>query len=150
MNSWKLKNKNFVLAFCAFQFAILTGCGQPNLESAECRESRDMVKRFYSFHIGSEMKPSRKNLEERAKYLSGSLRQQVSNRIDSEYDYFTQTSDYPKAFRVGACETIGLDKASFEVLLFWKEADKNVQRALRVEVAKEMKNWLIDKVEKAK
>jgi putative lipase involved disintegration of autophagic bodies len=146
MKSKKLKIKNLLFSFCIFHFAFLSGCYQPVLESAECIDSRDAVKRFYSFHFGNEMTPSKKYLEKREKFLSGELEKKIAERLTDKKDYFTQTADYPKAFRVGKCETTGKDKAKFEILLFWRNNEKNTQREIEIETIKEDNDWLIDQV----
>ena len=104
-----------------------------------------MVKSFYSFHLGNEIRPSENTLEKRAKYLSANLIQTLKKQAKTDFDYFSQTNDYPKASRVGACKTISKTRASFGVLLFWRKSDKNIQREIKVEAVKEKDQWLIDK-----
>lgn len=135
-----------LLIFCLAGFAFFWGCSQPVLESSECLESRDSVKKFYSFHIGNDMKPSLDYLERRQKYLSSKLLKKVKTQIDSSEDYFTQTNDYPKAFRAGKCENSGDDKTKFGILLFWRTNEQNIQREIEVEAIKENEKWLINKV----
>lgn len=122
------------------------GCSQPILESNECIEARDPVKRFYSFHVGNEMRPSKKTLEKRSDYLSKRLKDELNAQPDTKRDYFTQTEDYPKAFRAGKCTTKGKNRTELEILLFWRKEETNIQRMIRVEAVKENSNWLIDKV----
>lgn len=123
------------------------GCAQPILEAEECIASRDVVRRFYSFHFGNEMSPSAENLEKRRKYLSERFYGELSGTPPaSARDSFTLTDDYPKAFRVGKCETLGPDRAGFEVLLFWRTEERNIQREIRVEAVREDGGWKIDRV----
>ncbi len=134
-----------MLAVCIFNFIFFVGCNQPVLESEQCIASRDTVKRFYSFHFGNEMQPSAENLTKRKKFLSNDLLEKLGQE-NSKKDYFTQTDDYPKAFRVGSCENSGNDRAKFEILLFWRRDEINTQRAIIVEAVNENGQWLIDKV----
>ncbi len=137
------------LTFCIPLTAFLIGlsaCSQPVLESPECIASRDPVKRFYSFHFGNEMKPSKENLAERGKFLSQDLLEELSKQTETKKDYFTQETDYPKAFRAGKCETVSPDRARFEILLFWRTNDKNIQREIAVEAVREDEKWKIDRV----
>ena len=119
------------------------------MESPECIGSRDIVKAFYSFHIGNDMKPSKKSLEKRARFLSENLFKTLSKKNDSVFDYFTQTNDYPIAFRVGACKTIDKTRTEFSVLIFWRTNEKNTQRDLKIETEKENSAWRIDRVSPA-
>lgn len=146
MQNSKFKIQNLIAALCIFSFIFLVGCNQPVLESKQCIESRDTVKRFYSFHFGNEMKPSPENLAERRKFLSKELQENLARENDSKKDYFTQTDDYPKAFRVGGCENSGSNGAKFEVLLFWRRDEINTQREIKVEAVSEDGKWLVDKV----
>ena len=52
---------------------VFSGCSVPNLEKAECTQSRDAVKRFYSFHFGNDMRPSPENLKVREQFLTSEL-----------------------------------------------------------------------------
>lgn len=136
------------LSFCLMLIAccLLSGCYQPVLESSECIQSRDFVKKFYSFHIGNDMKPSVDNLAKREEFLSSQLKEKLSRGTKTDRDYFTQTENYPKTFRAGRCESKGKDTTKFEVLLFWRTNDKNIQRELEVEAIKKNDKWLVNKV----
>ncbi len=133
-------------AFCLLPFAT---CSVPNLESGECQQARDPVKRFYSYHFGNDMKNSPENVKKLSEFLSADLQKQLENQPETATDYFTQTDDYPKAFRAGGCETIAPDRAGFGILLFWKDDTRSEQRKINVEVVKENEKWLVDKVSKA-
>ena len=74
VRSWKLEVRSRkleavwrgVLTFCLLTSTFyLLSCGSiPNLEQPECTDSRFVVKEFYSYHFGNEMKfsedPSRR------------------------------------------------------------------------------------------
>jgi hypothetical protein len=137
-----------IIFFCLLIIAggLLPNCSQPVLESAECIESRDSVKRFYSFHFGNDFKPTAESLAKRREYISSRLLTELESRANPNQDYFTQTEDYPKAFRVGKCETVDANRTKFEVLLFWRTNEQNIQREIAVETVKEENKWLIDKV----
>ncbi|MGI8542347.1 MAG: DUF3828 domain-containing protein [Aridibacter sp.] len=136
------KNSSFLLtAYC-----LLLSCSQPILDSPECIASRDSVKRFYSYHFGNDMKPSAENLKKREKYLSQELNDKLARQNKTAKDYFTNTDDYPKAFRAGKCETLDKNKTKFEILLFWRTDEQNIQREIDVEAIKENDRWLIYKV----
>lgn len=131
----------FLLLFLGF------ACNVPNLEKAECGESRVIIKQFYSNRFGGEMKPNPANLEKVKNSLTTNLFEELKNKNETALDYFTQTADYPKAFRVGGCEVISNDKTKFEVLLFWKDEIRTEQREITIEIVNEDGKWLIEKVE---
>ena len=71
--------------------------------------------------------------EPKGVFVSSELERKISARLKEKRDYFTQTDDYPKAFRAGKCETAGKDKAKFEILLFWRTNEENIQREIEVD-----------------
>lgn len=146
MKRIKLTSSDLLIFLCVCGSLFLMSCSQPILESQQCIESRDSVKRFYSYHIGNDMKPTAENLKKREVYLSQNLQTQLAQQTGSAKDYFTQTADYPKAFRAGKCEDTGKDKTNFGILLFWRTNDINIQREIKVETIKENNNWLVNKV----
>lgn len=146
MQSAKFRNVVFrcslLAAFCGL------ACSVPNLEKPECAAARQTVKELYSFHFGNDMKPARENLKQREKFLTGDLKQYLSNQTEAVKDYFTQTEDYPKAFRVGTCKIAEPNKrVNFQILLFWKDATRDEQREVSVETVNNNGDWLINKVE---
>lgn len=95
------------------------------------------------------MQPSEKYFKDRREYLTPGFGTFVSKQITDRRDFFTLEEDYPKAFRVGACETVAPDRVRFGVLLFWKDENRSEQRKINVETVKENEKWLVDKVSKA-
>lgn len=148
MQNSKLKIKNWVLIFCILHFAFLiASCGSvPNLEAAECTESRGAVKDLYSFHFGNDMRFSPENLKQREKFLTPEYFKSLQN-LQTENDVLTTgNTDFPKAFRVGACRVVEPTKTNFEVLLFWKNDTRSEQKAINVEVVKQGDKWLVNKI----
>ncbi len=138
---------------CGFGFlamifaAFLSGsCSQPILESSNCAEARDNVKRLYSLHLDQGPNPGQEKLELLRGYLSGALFDKLSKSDGRETDYLTQYVDFPKAFRVGACRDTA-NGPEFEVLLFWRREEKNFEEKIFVTAVKE-KNWVIQAVKK--
>lgn len=132
-----------LIVFSTFIF----GCSIPNLENPECDEARETVKQFYSNHFGGDLKPNLNNLKKSEIFLTPRLFEELKNQNETNTDYFTQTEDYPKAFRVGSCSVKSESKAVFEVLLFWRDETRSEQKEIFVETVKESDKWLIDKVE---
>ena len=140
------KRKILIFAFCILQFSFSVACSIPSLEKPECEAARNDVREFYSYHFGGDMKNTAKNLKGQEKYLSADLQKRLAEQSDSAIDYFTQTADYPKAFRVGGCEVAAPNKTIFDILLFWKTETRSEQREINVETIKENDTWVIDKV----
>ena len=65
-----------VSAILGFVFAAIvftTACSVPNLESQQCSEARDVVKKFYSFHFANDMTPSPESLKASEQFLTDVL-----------------------------------------------------------------------------
>jgi hypothetical protein len=135
----------FFIAHCAL---FVSSCSLPSLEKPECSAARDAVKRFYSFHFANDMHPSADSLRASEEYLTDRLFSSLSASTEAKIDYFTQTDDYPRAFRVGTCSVEADDKALLQVLLFWRDETRTQQRAIKVEAVKIGDKWLVDKVSK--
>jgi hypothetical protein len=128
---------------------VVAGCQIPVLESAECRDAKNYVREFYSFHVGNDMHPSPQGLELRKQFLTPQLANSLASATDEQTDYFTQTvNDYPRAFQVAGCTSKDANSAIVEVLLFWKDDVRTEQRSLSVEVVKSEDRWLVNKVSK--
>jgi hypothetical protein len=125
---------------------VVASCSVPNLEKPQCTEARDAVKRFYSFHFGSDMHPSPENLKVRAPFLTRELVSSLSKSTETAMDYFTAAEDYPKAFRVGSCGSESDVKVILQVLLLWRDDTKSDQKEVKVETVKVVDKWLINKV----
>ena len=137
--------------FCLFTFyfllcsACVTG-SIPNLEQPECTDSRLTVRKFYSFHIGNEMKFSQENLKQREKFLTPEFYRSLQN-LQTENDVFTTNStDIPRAFKLGGCQVIDPNKTNIEVLLFWRDDTRTEQRSIYAETIKQGDKWLINKI----
>lgn len=135
------------LTICLLFCLASAGCSVPNLEKPECEAARQTVKELYSYHFGNDMRFNQNNLKARAKFLTADLNQYLTAQSDNETDYFTATADYPKAFRIGTCRVVEANKqVNFQVLLFWKDAARDEQREMHVEIVDENDRWLINKV----
>lgn len=122
------------------------GCSIPSLEKPQCTAARDTVKRFYSFHIGTEMRPSAENLKAREPFLTNDLIKSLSASTETTMDYFTKTENYPRAFRVAACTSDSNDKATLQVQLLWRDETASSQKNVQVETVLIEDEWLINKV----
>jgi hypothetical protein len=132
----------FLLSFVLFA----VGCEVPNLEAPECTASRDTVKKFYSFHFGSEMASSPEIVKEREKFLTPELAAKLAAAADSKTDYFTATDKYPRAFRVGECTANSKQNTTFRVILLWRDDTRSEQREVNVEAVEMDGKWLINRV----
>ena len=133
--------------FCLFTFYfLLSACSVPNLEQPECTESRIAVKEFYSFHFGHEMKFTAENLKLREKYLTPSLLASILPKNDETDIFTTNSTDFPKAFRLGVCKVIEPTKTDFEVVFFWKDDNRNEQKTIHIEAVKQTDKWLLNRI----
>jgi len=149
MKSSKFNIQYLFSAFWVLPFVFLTGCvtgSMPNLEKPECEASRSVVKQFYSFHFGNEMKFSLENLKPREKFLTPEYTRSLQT-LQTENDVFTTNSaDLPRAFKLGACQVIEASQTKVEVLLFWRDENSTQQKSITAEVFKQGDKWLINKI----
>ncbi len=124
---------------------IIPSCSVPNLESAQCTAARNSVKRFYSLHFANDNSRTEEYLRSRGGFLSDRLSEDLSSN-EQKNDYFTQTDDFPKAFRVGGCTAESDEKADLQVVLLWRDDTRNEQKEVVVRTVKTGDNWLIDSV----
>ncbi|MEO8041373.1 MAG: hypothetical protein ABI646_02070 [Acidobacteriota bacterium] len=131
---------------------LLLSCSLPNLEDADCTQSRDSVREFYSYHFGHNLGFAAEDINARREYLTPNFFSSLSETprdVPPGVDPFTRMDDPPKAFRVGECHVLEPGtRTSFEVLLFWKDDVKSEQRPINVEVIQSGEKWLIDRVSK--
>ena len=125
---------------------VISCCSVPTLESAECTSARDGVKRFYSFHFGNDMKPSAENLSLRKDFLTAGFYERAVKAVDGPEDIFTLTDNFPKAFRIGECRSADSAKATVQVLLFWRDDERNEQKQINVELTRAGDKWLVANV----
>ncbi len=133
----------FIFAFLLFTF---NACSMPNLESPECTDSRLAVKQFYSFHFANEMKFSADNLKQREKFLTPEFAQSLKNSPGENDVFTTNSTDFPKAFRIGECKLIEPTKTNLEIVLFWKDDNRTEQKNIHVETVKQADKWLLNKI----
>ncbi|MEP7148687.1 MAG: hypothetical protein ABI857_07365 [Acidobacteriota bacterium] len=129
----------------------LLACSLPNLEEADCTQARDIVREFYSFHFANDMHPTQENIRLREKYLTHDYATKLmhgeASVTPATKDLFTDSEDFPKAFRVGECKVVEAGQnVQFKVLMFWKDDEKSQQKPVVAFVRKENDKWLIDSV----
>jgi hypothetical protein len=139
--------RNFLLVFCILHSAFfITSCSIPNLETPQCTEARDVVKRFYSFHFGNDMRPLSEDFKAQEIFLTSELIATLFSTDKEARDYFTATENHPKAFRVGECSAESDSKATLQVLLLWRDDTSSDQKEIHVETVLIGDRWLINKV----
>jgi hypothetical protein len=137
---------HWAAAVSLFFILFTASCSLPNLEESECVESRDAVKQFYSFHLANDMKPSLENFSARERFLTKELAVSLRTSHLTEFDPFTATGDYPKAFRVGECKVPAPGKTRLQVILFWRDDNRSEQKEVTVDAVRQGDKWLIDNV----
>ncbi|NOT47513.1 MAG: hypothetical protein HOP17_07155 [Acidobacteria bacterium] len=140
------------MRFCISASLLLTfifaSCSIPNLDPSECSASRTVVREFYSYHFGNEMKASPNGLDARKRFLTPELFKRAGSAVEGTDPFTTGTTDIPKAFRAGECRVISTERAEYDVLLFWKDDTRTEQKTIKVQAAKVDDAWLIDKIER--
>lgn len=140
-------SRGYFLSFLLLATLLsVSSCSVPNLEESECVESRDAVKQFYSFHLANDMKPSLENFRARERFLTKKLAVSLETSHLTDFDPFTATGDYPKAFRVGECKVLAPGKTQLQVILFWRDDNRSEQKEVTVDAVKQDNKWLIDNV----
>ena len=132
----------------AASLLLQISCGIPNLDPPECSASRTVVREFYSFHFGNEMRFSSDALKLRERFLPPALIERTRTATEGSDPFTTGDTDFPKAFRVGECRVIAPDRTEFDVLLFWKDDNRSEQRTIKVQAGKIDDKWLIDKIDR--
>lgn len=117
----------------------------PNLEPPQCTAARISVKRFYSLHFANDNGRTEEYLKAREQYLTDRLAEILSSD-EPKNDYFTQTEEFPKAFRVGGCTAESEEKAALQVVLLWRDDTRNEQTEVVVRTVRTGDIWLIDSV----
>lgn len=135
-----------------FPFGLLlliagfSACSLPSLETPACTESRNMLREFYSYHFGNDMKFSEDSLKIREKYLSPEFRAKIASTAAGTDPFTSGSDDLPKAFRIGECTEISPEKTVSTVLLFWKDDTRTEQREIKVEAIDVNDSWLVNNV----
>jgi hypothetical protein len=125
-----------------------TACSVPNLESPACSESKNVVREFYSYHFGNDMRFSAAGLKVREKFLTPEFAAEVAEAKGGTDPFTTGTDDIPKAFRVGECREITLERTESNVLIFWRSDERTEQREIKVETIDRNDRWLVNKISK--
>lgn len=139
--------RNSVIAVVLSSVSMFAySCAQPVLEPASCLAARDPVKRLYSLHMDGGPNPKNADLDRMRGFLSADLYRQLGSRDENTGDYLTQSSEFPKAFRVGTCRDTG-NGPEFDVLLFWRTQEMQKEQTIIVTAAEEDK-WVVSSVRK--
>ena len=140
--------RKLLLASVFLSLTWVNSCSLPNLESTSCSEARNTVRRFYSVHFANEIRPTGENAQESSSYLTERLARYLAAFPADGKDYFTQTDNFPKAFRVGSCISETEDVATFQVMMLWRDDSRDDQSEVTVKTVRSGEKWLIDNVAK--
>lgn len=142
---------SIVRGLCVVHCALwILSCSVPTLESQQCNDASLAAKQFYSFHLGNDMAPSPEQLEARKRFLTPALYSSLNSSTSGTHDYFTNSDQYPKTFKIGKCEPAAGDHANVQVQVYWQEehgsTKDTTQRSLNVEMVKQNDTWLVNSV----
>jgi hypothetical protein len=125
-----------VLSFASF------GCNLPVLESAECLEARDAVKRFYSRLLDDGASGDRR--DRWVPYVTEGLARELSSATGVEY--FTKARHSPTSFRVGDCRSLDRGRAALDVILLWRHDESSRQSTIQIAAERVEGRWVIARV----
>ena len=121
-----------------------TACSVPTLESKNCLDAQGSLKKLLSMHFDRGFNGNDAYRKERDGYITERLRGEIDSK--KGFDYLTQTTDFPKAFRIGGCTENSENEVILDVLLFWKDDKRSEQRQIDVSMKNVDDKWLVDKV----
>lgn len=98
------------------------------------------------------MSPTAENLAVRRAFLTERLYEDLATAPAGPTDYFTQSDDYPRTFKIGKCDHFpDASNLTMQVQLYWRDDQQAVQKEVRVDVYQRdnihgLPAWLIDKI----
>jgi hypothetical protein len=122
-----------------------TACSLPALESPQCTDARETVRKFYSFHFGNDIAYTVEDIEKRKPYLTDEFAAKQT-AYGTTFDPFTLAEDPPRTFKLGECTFIDREKVAFRVQVYWRDDSTTVQKDLRLELVAKDGNWLINNI----
>lgn len=126
------------------------------MESKACSEARIEAKRFYSFHLANDMRPSPEYRNLRKPFLTAEMTRWLEEEDDLQsLDAFTGVRNddirgYPRTFKIGRC--VGGDSdpdndVFLQVQLYWyreQNREKEVIQADRtLEMVRQADKWVV-------
>jgi len=126
---------------------LALGCSSisvPTLENPSCTQARESARSFYSLHFDSDLKPSEESIEARSIGLTERFAAKLRTEKPESVDPFTLTEDYPRAFKLGACEAKADGSVVLEVQLLWRDKDMTKQESVDALMVEKDGKWLID------
>jgi hypothetical protein len=145
MNDPKRKMQGLLLQLCILHFALFAAsCSIPNLESRQCAESRDMVKEFYSWYLGTEAEQRNKQADVFSRYVS---QDSSLSLAASPVDPFFRSQIPPTTFKIGKCEVMDDRHTTVQVQLYWRDPNRTEQREVFAHTSKTESAWLIERVD---
>lgn len=134
-----------IISFIIFFSVFALSCSLPSLESANCSNARESVRRFYSFHLGNDTAFTPETLEKRRGFLTSSFFVSLSMSQLSG-DPFTRSETPPKTFKIADCKENQNGTAEIRVQVYWKDDLSTVQSEFFVAAKSIDGNWLIDRI----
>jgi hypothetical protein len=150
-----MRKRTLVLAIALCGLLPVAGLAQLSNKSSQAAVAT--VKAFYGFHFKNKFDYSNKGLRQRQRWLDAKLyrlllaedkkaKSKKAEAPELNGDPFTNSQEYPNAFRVGDTrEEYG--KAFVEVVFVWQEKGKVIdERSIEVELAKSGNLWKISNI----
>jgi hypothetical protein len=139
-----MRTRELLLITCILVAAIgIASCSIPNLEGQQCTVTRDVVREFYSWYLGTDAAARQKQRDVYDRYIASNFHSAATAGLDP----FFLSDTTPTTFKVGKCEVKDDSHVSMQVQIYWRQ-DQNVdQKEVYADVEKIGDKWQIDKVD---
>ena len=96
------------------------------------------------------MRPSVDYVKLREEYLTTNYRRRLmldaGGMPNTVKDYFTDSEEFPRTFRIGKCVASNADNVKIQVQLYWRDDAQTVQSEVLADVIRADDSWRIDNV----
>jgi hypothetical protein len=130
------------MTFIAVSAISLASCSIPNLEGQQCTETRDVVREFYSWYLGTDAAMREKQRDFYDRYIAPNFRSAAATGLDP----FFLSDTTPTTFKIGKCEVKDDSHVDIQVQIYWRQEQKIDQKEVYAGVEKVGDKWFIDEV----
>jgi hypothetical protein len=139
-----MRSRELLLMSCILVSVIgIASCSIPNLEGRQCTETRDVVREFYSWYLGTDAAMREKQRDIYDRYIAPNFHSAATAGLDP----FFLSDTTPTTFKIGKCEVRDDSHVNMQVQIYWRQEQKIDQKEVYADVEKVGDKWLIDKVD---
>jgi hypothetical protein len=138
-----MRSRELLSILCLLASPIwIASCSIPNLEGQQCTETRDVVREFYSWYLGTDPAMREKQRDVHDRYIASDFRSAAVSGLDP----FFLSDTTPTTFKIGKCEVKDDSHVDIQVQIYWRQEQKIDQKEVYADVEKVGDKWLIDEV----